>query len=356
MLAVFIVGVATGSLLCEKLSGGRIEIGIVPIGSIGLTLFGIDLFFAINPADVESLQSVSQLFSHFSNIHVLVDLGMIGLFGGLFIVPLYAFVQQRTAESNRARTFAALNILNALFMVASAVIGMLFLGVAKLSIPEFFLTISLLNIAVSLYVYKQIPEFALRFIIWMLSHTMYRVSHRALDHIPEQGPAILVCNHVSFVDALIIGGAVKRPVRFVMDIDIYHNKLLHWFFKAAKTIPICSPRRNRKIYQQSFVQISEELQQSNLVCIFPEGKITRNGKINAFRPGIETIIKNNPVPVIPMALHGLWGSFFSHKGSAAFTSLPRRFWSKVQLVATVPVPPEAVSAAKLEQTVRELVD
>ncbi len=354
MLAAFIIGVAGGSLICERLSRGQIEIGIVPIGSIGLTLFGLDLFFAIDPVNTSALLNISEFLSFGANIRLLFDLSMIGFFGGLFIVPLYALIQQRTAESYRARIIASLNVMNSLFMVGSAVAGILLLGMAGFSIPEFFLTLSLINIAVSIYVYKQVPEFTLRFVIWMLSHTMYRVKHKGLEHIPDEGPAVLVCNHVSYVDALLIGGAVKRPVRFVMDMEIYQNKAFHWFFREAKTIPICSPKKDPVIYQQAFELIDQELEQGNLICIFPEGKLTKDGTINEFRPGIENIIEKNPVPVIPMALHGLWGSFFSHKEGFAFSTLPKRFWSRVKLIVSEPRTPDSVNAESLEQQVREM--
>lgn len=355
MLAAFIIGVAGGSLICEKLSGKNIDIGIVPLGSIGLTIFGIDLFFAIKPADTELALSVVQFLSVGSNIRILFDLSMLGFFGGMFTIPLYALVQQRTPDHHRARIIASLNVINSLFMVGSAILGMLFLGVAGRSIPEFILFLSVTNLAVCFYIYKQVPEFALRFAVWILSHSSYRVSHKGLENIPETGPALLACNHVSFVDALILGGAVRRPIRFIMEYDIYKNKALNWFFNGAKAIPICSPRQNKEIYSQAFEQVSQALEEGNIVLIFPEGQITRTGELNRFRPGIETILKKNPVPVVPMALKGLWGSFFSHKDKPAFTKRPKRFWSKVSLEADKPWQPEDVTAEKLEQKIRDMI-
>ena len=355
MLSAFIVGVAGGSLICEKLSGKNIDIGIVPIGSIGLTVFGIDLFFAITPTDAEAVLTVAQFLSYSSNIRILFDLSMLGFFGGMFTIPLYALVQQRTPDHNRARVIASLNVINSLFMVGSAVLGMLFLGFAGRSIPEFFLFLSVTNLAVCIYIYKQAPEFALRFAVWILSHSSYRVTHKGLDNIPDTGPALLVCNHVSYVDALILGGAVRRPIRFIMEYDIYKSKALSWFFTGAKAIPICSPRQNKEVYEQAFEQVSQALEEGNLVLIFPEGQITRTGELNRFRPGIETILKKNPVPVVPMALNGLWGSFFSHKDKPAFTKRPKRFWSKVSLEADKPWQPESVTAGKLEQKIRDMI-
>ena len=148
-------------------------------------------------------------------------------------MPLYALIQSRTAENERARVIAANNILNALFMVVSAIVSILLLSVAKLSIPELFLVVSLLNIAVNTYIFKIVPEFTMRFMIWLLSHSMYRVEHRNLQAIPDEGAALLVCNHVSFVDALLIGGAVRRPIRFVMYYKIYRLPVLNFIFRTA---------------------------------------------------------------------------------------------------------------------------
>ncbi len=310
---------------------------------------------AIEPVISAGLLDIPTFLNDPQHTRVLFDLVMLGAFGGLFIVPLYALVQQRTEEDHRARIIASLNVMNSLFMVGSAVVGMVLLGMAGLTIAEFFLTLSILNIAVSIYVFKQVPEFTLRFVIWMLSHTLYRVKHINLDNIPKTGPALLTCNHVSYVDALLLGGAVKRPIRFIMDLDIYKSQPLHWFFKTSKTIPICSPRQDREVYENAFIQIEKELEQGNLVLIFPEGRITRTGELNKFRPGIETILKTNPVPVVPMALRGLWGSFFSHEGKPAFAKMPKRFWSKIEIEAFKPWQPEDVSAAALEKKTLEVL-
>lgn len=222
---------------------------------------------------------------------------------------------------------AALNVFNALFMVISALLAMLMLGVIGLSIPEFFLVLSIMNLIVAGFVYQQVPDFALRFVIWVLSHTVYRVSHHHLDRIPEDGPALLVCNHVSYMDALVIAGAVRRPVRFVMDHNIFSTPIMGSFFRLAKTIPIGPKSRVPEIYEAAFDRIDEELAAGHLVCIFPEGKLTKDGEVDTFKSGVDMILQRRPVTVVPMALRGLWGSFFSHCGGPAFSHLPKRFWS-----------------------------
>ena len=221
LLVAFSVGVGFGSMLCERLSGDRVELGLVPIGSIGLTLFGISLYFSSPAQPSADLLNLSQFLASAFGWWVLADLTLIGVFGGLFIVPLYALLQQRAEPQQRARVIAANNIFNALFMVASAIAGFVFLTVFDLAIPEYFLILATMNAVVALYVYSHVPEFVLRFVIYLLSHTMYRVNSRGLSNMPSEGPAVLVANHVSYVDALLIGGAVRRPVRFVMEKAIY---------------------------------------------------------------------------------------------------------------------------------------
>ncbi len=355
LLTLFSVGVAVGSLLCERLSGHKIEIGIVPIGSIGMSLFGLDLYFATDAISVTEGMNALAFISQPENWRMMFDIAMISAFGGLYVVPLQALIQNRSDEKMRAQTIAANNVMNALFMVVSAVIGILILVVLQLSIPEYFAIIAIMNVAVAAYIYAQIPEFVLRFFIWILSHSMYRVTHKGFHHLPDEGPAIIVCNHVSYVDALLIAGACHRPIRFVMDRSISEMKGLKTFFRWAKTIPICSPKADEIVYEKAFSRIQEELSQGNVVCIFPEGKLTKDGEIDTFKPGIERIITETPVPVIPMALDGLWGSFFSHKDGAALSTKPKRFWSKVNISMDAPQNPINVSAASLEKDVRTLL-
>jgi len=353
LLVAFSVGVGAGSMLCERLSGDKVELGIVPVGALGLTIFGISLFFSSPASITTELLSLSQFLATGLGWKVLFDLLFIGIFGGLFIVPLYALLQQRAEPQQRARVIAANNIFNALLMVVSALAGILFLSVLDLAIPEYFLVLAIMNAVIALYVFSQVPEFAVRFVIYLLSHTMYRVTSRGMEHIPAEGAAVLVANHVSYVDALLIGGAVRRPVRFVMEKAIYDLPVANWLFKAARTIPICSKQKNEVVYEAAFVAIKRELDAGNLVCIFPEGRLTKTGEIDSFRPGIERILAETPVPVVPMALQGLWGSFFSHHGSGAF-KFKGRLWSKVGLVANAAIAAEVANAMTLEQEVRQL--
>ncbi|CAH0139727.1 MFS transporter [Pseudomonas carnis] len=349
ILTVFSVGIALGSMLCEKLSGRKVEIGLVPFGSFGLTVFGLLLWWHSGgfPQNVQANDWLAVL-SYGQAWWVLFDILGLGVFGGFYIVPLYALIQSRTAENERARVIAANNILNALFMVVSAIVSILLLSVAKLSIPELFLVVSLLNIAVNTYIFKIVPEFTMRFMIWLLSHSMYRVEHRNLQAIPDEGAALLVCNHVSFVDALLIGGAVRRPIRFVMYYKIYRLPVLNFIFRTAGTIPIAGRHEDIQIYEQAFARIAQYLKDGELVCIFPEGKLTADGEMNEFRGGVTRILEETPVPVIPMALQGLWGSFFSRDPNKG---LFHRIWSRVVLVAGEPVAVEAATPEQLHSVV-----
>lgn len=350
LLAIFTLGIGCGSLLCEKLSRKQVELGIVPIGALGMTLFGIDLYLSI-PTDLLTLESWSTFTSKSANWRLLIDLAGIGIFGGIFIVPLYAYIQLRVEEEYRARIIGVINIINALFLVSSGLVAMIFLGLFKLSIVELFLVISIMNIVVSLYIFYQVDEFAIRFIVWILTNIIYRVKEHGRDNIPEEGAAVLVSNHVSFVDALLIASTSPRPIRFVMDHNIFKNPMLGWFFKMVKAIPIAPEKVCKKTYDDAFNTVSQVLKEGHLVCIFPEGKLTKTGEMNEFKTGIEKIIAQDPVPVIPVGLIGLWGSFFSHKEGVAFSKPPKRFWSRVKINIGLVIDPDNVSAQGLYKEV-----
>lgn len=356
LLAIFSLGIGAGSLWCEKLAAYRIELGLVPFGSIGLTLFALDLALASpSPAATSALMGVGTFLSQPSHWHILFDLAMIALFGGFYIVPLYALVQTRSEPEHRSRVIAANNILNALFMVAAAIAAIILLK-AGLSIPHLFLTMGIINAAVAIYIYRQLPEFLLRLVTWLLVRTIYKLKEQELHNIPETGPAVLVCNHVSFVDALIITAACRRPIRFVMDHRIFKTPIMGYIFRAARTIPIASAKEDPEMLNRAFDTVAKALEEGELVCIFPEGKITHDGEMNPFRPGIEKIIERTPVPVIPLALRGLFGSFFSRMGGRAMhlRNLPGKLWQRIAIVSGLPVLPEQVSAALLQEKVVKL--
>lgn len=355
LLAVFSIGIGTGSLLCERLSGRHVEIGLVPFGSIGMTVFAVDLYLATHgEAAGATLSGVGGFLSQPGHWRVLFDLFCVAMFGGFYSVPLYALIQSRSAPTHRARIIAANNILNSFFMIGASLLGV-FMTQAGYSIPQLFLVVGLLNAVVAIYIYTLVPEFLLRFIAWLLVHTIYRLRRVNAERIPEEGAAVLVCNHVSFADAVVLMAASPRPVRFVMDHNIFKVPLLSWFFRQAKAIPIAPARENPELLERAYDAVAAALADGELVCIFPEGKITGTGDINPFKTGVQQIIQRTPVPVVPMALRGLWGSFFSRKGAPAMTRPFRRgILSKLELVVGEPVSPESATPESLQQMVLAL--
>lgn len=353
-LALFSVGVGIGSLLCERLSGHKVEIGLVPFGSIGMTVFAADLYFARPSVATAHDLGIGDFLRAAGSTHIVIDLILIGLFAGLFIVPLFALVQSRTERSELSRVIAGNNILNAFFMVVSAGLG-LGLTALGLSIPQIFLCVAVLNAIVAIYIYTLVPEFLMRFLSWILVNTLYRIRTDGLDNVPEHGPALLVCNHVSYMDALIVAGSVRRPARFVMYYKIFRIPILSFIFRTARAIPIAAAKEDPALLEKAFDEIDRALAAGDIVCIFPEGGLTADGEIATFRPGVERILARRPVPVVPLAIRGLWGSIFSRRDSKpGRMRLPRRFWSRLVLAVGEPVSAGDASAAMLEQRVRDL--
>lgn len=355
LLAMFSVGIGVGSLLCERLSGGKVEIGLVPFGSIGMTVFAVDLYFASRGgAAGATLQTVGQFVSQPAHWRILADLFLLAMFGGFYSVPLYALIQSRSAPSHRARIIAANNILNALFMVVSALMAMM-LTKAGFTIDQLYLVTGILNALVAIYLYTLLPEFLIRFVMWLLLHTVYRIEVSGADQIPDEGPCVLVCNHVSFADAVVIGASIRRPVRFVMDQRIFRIPVLSWFFRIVGAIPIAPAHEDAAGLERAYAQIAKALDDGEVVCIFPEGKLTASGDLQVFRQGVQRIIERSPVPVVPMALRGLWGSFFSrHGGSAMTRPFKRGILNRLELVIGEPVAPAQATPESLRDKVLKL--
>jgi len=355
LLAVFSVGIGAGSLLCERLSGHKVEIGLVPFGSIGLSVFGLELYFAsqayVTPM---AMLDLGGFLAQGGSWRILFDCLGIGLFGGLYIVPLFALIQTRCDPAHVSRTIAGMNIMNALFMVVSALVAMVLLK-AGLTIPQIFLATAIMNGVVAVYIFSLVPEFLIRFLAWILIHTFYRVRIINGQAIPDEGPAVLVCNHVSYVDAIAIMAASPRPVRFVMDHQIFRIPVMSWLFRNVRAIPIAPVKEDPWLTEKAFVDIAQALHEGELVCIFPEGKLTRDGELNPFKGGVQKIIDRSPVPVLPMALRGLWGSLFSRDPSNPVArTFKRGLFSRLELAVGEPIAPEAVSPEGLQEQVRAL--
>jgi 1-acyl-sn-glycerol-3-phosphate acyltransferase len=357
LLVVFSVGIGTGALLCEGFSRRHVEIGLVPLGAIGMTVFAVDLYFAARALPPSGLQTAAEFIARPAHWRVMADLALLALSAGIYSVPMYALIQLRSQPTHRARIIAANNILNALFMIVSAIGAGLLLGLG-LSVPEVFGVVGLLNALVALYIFLLVPEYLLRFVSFVLSRLAYRFSVRGDEHIPAQGPAILVCNHVSYVDAVLLMAASPRPIRFLMDHRIFAVPVLGALFRLAKAIPVAPQREDARAYERAFAEARRVLDEGELLCIFPEGGITRDGTLGEFKGGIMKILQTHPVPVVPLALRNLWGSFFSRieRGTAMVRPFRRGLFNRVALGASAPLAAAEVTPALLRERVRTLLE
>jgi hypothetical protein len=343
LLAVFSVGIGIGSAACERLSGGRIELGMVAPAALALAALLVDL--AVATAHAPGDGSLPW--------RVIADLFALGLLGGLYVVPLYALMQERSGAGERARIVAANNVVNALFMVAAAgfAVG---LRAAGLSLPQLLGATAGLALVAGLVALVRTRDFVIRLLVGLVVRLAYRVRSEGLDHVPDHGPALVVANHVTYADALILGGLCRRPIRFVVDHRIHDARALRWFFRLVRAIPIAPRREDPTRLEEAHAAIDRALADGEVVGIFPEGRLTRDGEMDAFRPGVERILARRPVPVVPVALRGLWGSFFSHAGGRPFALRPRRPWRRVEVIAGRALRPAEVSATHLRARVGAL--
>ena len=351
LLVAFSLGIGFGSLLCERLSGHKVELGLVPFGSIGLTVFAIDLWLATDRAFHLTGADIGAVIADPGARRVLIDLVFIGLFGGFYIVPLYALIQSRSDPQHRSRVIAGNNILNAAFMVAAALIAIAFFA-AGLTIPQLIFVLAIMNAVVAVYIYTLVPEFLMRFLVWILIHSVYRLKKLGIERIPEEGPAILICNHVSYVDALVISAACRRPIRWVMDHRIFGVPVLSFFFRTARAIPIAPAKEDSGLLERAYARIAEELAAGELVGLFPEGRLTSDGEMGEFRGGILRVVEETPVPVVPMALSGLWQSLFA-RNRDKLRHLTRLF-PRIRLAVGRPLGPPELTLEAMRSAVLEL--
>jgi len=344
LLVVFSIGIGAGSLMCEMLSRRHVEIGLVPLGAIGMTVFSVDLYFASRGLPPSATLTLAQFVAVPGHWRVMADLALLSLFAGLYSVPMYALIQLRAQATHRARIIAANNILNALFMIASSLIAGVLIKLG-LTIPQIFLLVGLANAVVAFYIFLLVPEYLLRFTAWVASRLVYRFKVDGDEHIPVEGAAVLVCNHVSFVDAVLLMAASPRPIYFVMDHRIFQVPVLGWLFRLAKAIPIASQKADPAVYAAAFERAAQVLRAGDLLAIFPEGAITDDGELKEFKGGIMKVLERARAdgvqpPVIPMALTHLWGSFFSRveRGQAMVRPFRRGLFNRVGLNVGAPVP------------------
>ena len=366
LLVVFSIGIATGSLLCEMLSKRHVEIGLVPLGAIGMSVFAVDLYFASRGLPPSQVFGVGAFMAQPAHWRVLIDLALLSLFAGLYSVPMYALIQLRSQPTHRARIIAANNILNALFMIVSAILAGALLK-AEFTIPQIFLFVGLANAVVGFCIFLLVPEYLLRFIAFIASRCVYRFKITGEHNIPVQGAAVLICNHVSFIDPVLLMAASPRPIYFVMDHRIFKMPVLGWLFRLAKAIPIAPRAKNPALYYAAFERAAQVLRNGDLLAIFPEGGLTQDGELQAFKGGVMKILDNAGrdglnVPVIPMALTNLWGSFFSRveqlggKPVAMARPFRRGVFSRVGLNAGAAMAAAEVEPEVLRARVAELLN
>ena len=348
LLVVFSIGIGTGALLCEVLSRRHVEIGLVPLGAIGMSVFAIDLYFASRSLPASEVMQLAAFLAQPAHWRVMADLALLSLFAGLYSVPMYALIQMRSQPTHRARIIAANNILNALFMIASAVIAGALLG-AGFTVPQVFLFTAIANAVVAFYIFLLVPEYLLRFVAWVLSRFVYRFKVQGDEHLPTTGAAILACNHVSFVDAVLLMAASPRPICFVMDHRIFRVPVLGWLFRLAKAIPIAPQKDDPRVYEAAFERAAQVLRAGDLLAIFPEGGIMKIIE-RARQDGIEA-------PVIPMALTNLWGSYFSRieQGDAMVRPFRRGLFNRVGLNVGAAVAPAQAQPELLRAHVARLL-
>jgi len=352
LMAMFSIGIAIGSWISSKLSRGKVEVGLVPIGALGMTVFGaylglIDLPFS------STENTVADLFTKFVYIKTLLALLLLAMSGGLFIVPLYANVQTKTPIEYLSRNIAANNILNALLMVIAGVFAIICFKLGN-NIQNLFVIVALLNAVVGLFIFKRVPEFTMQLGAWLLMHSIYRIGKHDLENIPEEGAAVLACNHVSFVDPIVIGAVSPRPMRFVMYHKIYNLPVIHHFFKQAGAIPIAPAKEDPELLERAYDEIAKALENGELVVIFPEGGLTPDGELQELKPGITRILERTPVPVIPMAISGLWGTWFSRHKGRAMKGWPRDWMKKINVYTGTAIQPGNVNLADLENQISKL--
>ncbi|MFZ4714660.1 MAG: MFS transporter [Bacteriovoracaceae bacterium] len=351
-LAIFSIGVGLGAVLCEKLSFGQLELGLVPIGSIGMSIFLADLFFSSRGFSLTATTPMIFLTTG-EGLRIIFDMLSFSIFSGFFTVPLYTFIQSRSDRETRSQVIAGNNILNSLFMVVASVM-LMGLYAMKMSIPQIFLLLAFLNGLAAVYIYTVVPEFMYRFVLWCLTNICYRLKIVNRDRIPVSGPAVLVCNHVSWVDWMILASITPRPIKFVMHYSFMKIPVAGKFFKDGKVIPIAGMKEDPEIMENAFKEIKRYLDEGELVCIFPEGAITENGELGVFKHGIERIIKETPVAIIPLSLNGMWGSFFSRKSGKAMTKPFKRIWSNISVVVGDVIRPQELNVEELRNKVKNL--
>ena len=334
-LAAFLaVGIGAGSVAAGRLSGDKVELGLVPLGSIGIGFFAFALSWS--PP------------SYFASA---VSLTLLGFAGGVFSVPLNAFLQQKSGADEKGRLIATNNFLNTAGILLASGSMWLMGDTLRISADRIIRIFGIFTVLATAYMLKIVPDFTARFTLWMLTHTIYRIRIVGQEHVPTRGPALLVCNHISFVDGMLVGACIQRFIRFLVYKPYYDAKAFHWLFRLLRAIPVTGGKPKEVL--ASIERAREELAGGHLVCIFAEGAVTRTGNLLPFKRGFERIIAGLDVPVIPVHLDRLWGSIFSFKKGKFFWKRPERIPFPVTVTFGPPLP-ATVTAQQVRQVIQEM--
>ncbi|HUA97231.1 MAG TPA: acyl-[ACP]--phospholipid O-acyltransferase [Terracidiphilus sp.] len=333
--AVLAVGIGFGSMAAGWISDNKIEYGLIPLGSIGMTCTGFAL--GVRPHGMMG----SALL-----------LGMLGFWAGFFAVPVNALIQHKPAEQDKGGIIAAANLLSFVGIALSSGVYFIFTAWVHLDPRGVIVTASCITAISTAYVLFLLPEWFGRLILFFATRTIYRVRVIGRDNFPEKAGALLVCNHMSFVDAALLVAATDRPIRFVMYQGIYDHPLVKPFARMLKAIPISSEQHPREMLR-SLKTASDALRNDEIVCIFAEGQITRTGQLLPFRRGLERIMKDVEVPIVPVNLDGVWGSIFSFERGRFLWKVPRRIPYRVTVSFGAPMA-TASTAVEVRVAVQEL--
>ncbi|HEY4414741.1 MAG TPA: acyl-[ACP]--phospholipid O-acyltransferase [Verrucomicrobiae bacterium] len=334
--AAIAIGIGIGSFAAGYLSGGKIETGLIPLGAVGLTICAAFL---------------GQTGLSYGT--VAVNLAALGFFGGFFIVPISALLQHRPARDQKGGVLAAANLISFLGIFLASGVFYLCASIIKLSAPEIFLVVAVATLAATIYLLFLLPDALLRFALWCLTNTIYKIRVVGRDNIPAKGGALFVCNHLSFADALLLIASTDRPIRFLMLKDIYENRWIKPFAKILQAIPVSSEQRPRELLH-SLQAASNAIRNGEVVCIFAEGQITRIGQLLEFQRGFERIMKNVTAPIIPVALDGVLGSPTSFEHGRMVRRFPQRIPHPVTVSFGTALPSTA-SPVVVREAVQKLI-
>ncbi len=358
------IGIGIGSVAAGYLSGGKIEYGLIPLGALGMTIFGGLLYFEAPSAALSHwlattashigwpiLERLSTFFARLVHLRI-PDLGLLGFFGGFFAVPLNALIQHRPRPDQKGGVIAAANFWSFVGIFIAAGAYNIFSARFHQSAAAIFLDGAILTAVMTGYSIYLLPDSLLRLVLWMATHSVYRIRVEGRDNIPENGGALFVANHMSLVDALLLLASTDRPIRFLIFKDIYDQPYIKPFAKMIGAIPISSQLRPRDMIH-SLREASDAIRNNEIVCIFAEGQITRIGQLLPFRRGLERIMKNVDAPIVPVNLDGVWGSIFSYERGRFIWKMPRKIPYPVTVSFGKPMPPTA-TAFEVREAVQEL--